>query len=127
MCGQIQEIILIRPSAYALGHLPALYTSFTNNNKNTYNLNFNNNVSVKFNIKNESDEILYTEINEELGKKTFITNAKIESLKTEESKDKVQTEKALKIICIFRKMFKNIYNYNNLEDYENTKYFNFKL
>ena len=104
-----------------------LYTSFTNNDKNTYNLNFNNNVSVKFNIKSESDELLYTGINEEISKKTFITNAKKESLKTKESKDKVQTEKALKIIGIFRKMFRNIYNYNNLEDYENTKHFNFKL
>ncbi len=106
-----------------------LYTSFNNINHKTFNLNFKNNITVKFNINNELDDTLFNEINDKINSsknnsKQLNEDNYNSTLKTT---DEIQEEKALKIINIFRKMFKNIYNYNNLEDYENTKHFNFKM
>ncbi|MBQ3021415.1 MAG: hypothetical protein IJD92_04235 [Bacilli bacterium] len=95
-------------------------------NYDEYVMNFKNNVKLSFPIKDEEDLNFYSLFEEELGKKKVIlSETNIENY--ENLLDIIQGKKAIKIIQLVKNLLLNLYNYNNIENYDNIKPWTLKV
>lgn len=90
----------------------------------SYNIALKNNVDVKLGIKTLEDLEFFNKIEERFSKKEIRVYPPEE---TDKSKDEIQKEKMINTIELMDKVLRILEQYNTIEDYNNTKPFNFKV
>lgn len=86
----------------------------------SYNINFKNNVEIRFGINSKEDLDRFKEIEKQFSKKEIVISIPEESDKT---KDELQEEKMISIIELMQNILNTLEEYNNIEDYANKKPF----